>query len=145
MDYRADADKLKKHFNSMVEAGAELIDKAGAYNPLLAVFQDGADLWVADNGTQSAKSYVTYEGVFYYVPTAIQRFDHYKPTEATNNYWPIPKPIAGVFPYLMGMMVIKDMVVQDPNGKKYKCILPSGEYKLVNPPSQASSIFKLEE
>lgn len=145
MDYRADADKLKKHFNSMVEAGAELLNKAGVYNPLLAVFEEGADVWVPDEKTQPAKSYVSYEGILYYVPNEIQRFDHYKPTEATNNYWPIPKPVAGVFPYLMGMMVIKEMVVQDPNGKNYICILPSGEYKLVNPPSEASGIFQLQE
>ena len=141
MDYKADAEKVKKHFSTMVEAGGELMDKAGTYNPLLAVFQDGADAWVAVNGNQNAKTYVTYEGVFYYVPTAIQRFPHYNPTDTPNNYWPIPRPVAGVFPYLSGMMVLKDMVVKDPNGKEYVCTLQSGEYKLVNPPSEAASIF----
>lgn len=136
MDYKADAEKVKKHFSSMVEAGGALLDMAGAYNPILAVFQDGADVWGPDNGNQAAKTYVTYEGVFYYVPTAIQRFPHYKPKDTPNNYWPIPRPVAGVFPYLPGMMVLKD-----PNGKEYVCTLPSGEYKLVNPPSAAASIF----
>ena len=141
MDYKADAEKVKKHFSTMVEAGGELLDKAGAYNPLLAVFQDGADAWVADNGNQNAKTYVTDEGILYYVPTAVQRFPQYKPKLVPNNYWPIPRPVAGVFPYLNGMMVLKDMVVKDPNGKEYVCTLPSGEYKLVNPPSAASGIF----
>lgn len=141
MDYKADAEKVKKHIATMVEAGGELLDKAGTYNPLLAVFQDGADAWIADNGNQNAKTYVTDEGILYYVPTAVQRFPQYKPKDTPNNYWPIPRPVAGVFPYLPGMMVLKDMVVKDPNGKEYVCTLQSGEYKLVNPPSAAASIF----
>ena len=108
MGYKEDAALVTKHIETMEKAGGELLDKTGAYNPLLAVFQDGADAWVPDNGNQAAKTYVTYEGVFYYVN---------------------------------GMMVVKDMLVKDPNGKTYLCTLPSGEYKLVNPPSEAASIF----
>ena len=141
MGYKEDAALVTKHIETMEKAGGELLDKAGAYNPLLAVFQDGADAWIADNGNQNAKTYVTDEGILYYVPTAVQRFPQYKPKDTPNNYWPIPRPVAGVFPYLPGMMVMKDMVVKDPNGKEYVCTLQSGEYKLVNPPSAAASIF----
>ena len=49
--------------------------------------------------------------------------------------------LAIVNPYVSGMMVIKEMQVLDPNGKTYICTLQSGEYKLVNPPSEAASIF----
>lgn len=141
MGYKEDAALVTKHIETMEKAGGELLDKAGTYNPLLAVFQDGADAWVPDNGNQDAKTYVTDEGILYYVPTAVQRFPQYKPKDTPNNYWPIPRPVAGVFPYLSGMMVLKDMVVKDPNGKEYVCTLQSGEYKLVNPPSEAASIF----
>lgn len=141
MGYKEDAELVTKHIETMEKAGRELLDKAGAYNPLLAVFQDGADAWVSDNGNQDAKTYVEYKGMLYYVATATQRFEQYNPETATNSYWVIPRPVAGVFPYLSGMMVKKDMVVKDPNGKEYVCTLPNGEYKLVNPPSEAASIF----
>ena len=59
MDYKADAEKVKKHFSSMVEAGGALLDMAGAYNPILAVFQDGADVWVPDNGNQNCLLYTS--------------------------------------------------------------------------------------
>lgn len=141
MGYKEDADLVVKHIDSMEEAGGALLDKAGVYNPLLAVFTAGAKEWVADNGTQAAKTYVEYNGYLYYVAAAIQRFPQYSPDVATNNYWVIPRPVAGVFPYVSGMMVLKDMQVKDPNGKTYICTLQSGEYKLVNPPSQAVGIF----
>lgn len=141
MGYKEDAELVTKHIETMEKAGGELLDKAGTYNPLLAVFQNGAPQWKADNGTQAAKTYVQDEGVLYYTATAIQRFENFKPKLVPNNYWPIPRPIAGVFPYLPGMMVIKEMRVRDPNGKTYICTLHSGEYKLVNPPSEAASIF----
>ena len=141
MGYKEDAELVVKHIDTMEKAGGSLLDKAGAYNPLLAVFTAGAKEWVADNGTQAAKTYVEYKGMLYYVAAATQRFEQYNPETATNNYWVIPRPVAGVFPYVSGMMVIKEMQVLDPNGKTYLCTLQSGEYKLVNPPSEAASIF----
>lgn len=141
MGYKEDAELVTKHIETIEKAGGELLDKAGAYNPLLAVFQDGADAWVSDNGNQEAKTYVEYKGMLYYVATATQRFEQYNPETATNSYWVIPRPVEGVFPYVSGMMVIKEMQVLDPNGKTYICTLQSGEYKLVNPPSEAASIF----
>ena len=92
-------DKNKPIYSLSTEPVAQYVWEDGKPTDKIASYkagftQDGADVWVPDNGNQAAKTYVTYEGVFYYVPTAIQRFPHYKPTDTPNNYWPIPLKIS---------------------------------------------------
>ena len=65
---------------------------------------------------------------------------------ATNNYNPYPEPDAdGVYPYIYGMGVKKDMLVRD-DGAVYRCILNTGEgdYKLLYAPSTVPALFTKE-
>ena len=81
-------------------------------------------------------------GKKYYTSTDIIRIENYNPEAAPNNYYLIPTPVGGIYPYVMGMMCKKGMLVKDPNGKVYECTLADGAtYKLVNEPSTAASIF----
>lgn len=103
--------------------------------------------WVADNGLQKKGTYVDYEGQTYYTATDIQRFAHYSPTAATNNYWICPVPDErGVFPYVVGMSARQGMY-ESYNGLLYKCIESSGApFKQMYSPDQIPALFvKVEE
>lgn len=140
-DYAKDAEKVKRQFDTLQEAGAALATKTKDYMPEVAVFENLPE-WVADNGTQEKGTYCKYNGNKYYTATDIQRISTYNPEAASNNYYLIPTPVGGVYPYIMGMMCKKDMLVEDPNSKVYKCILADNAvYKLVNEPSTAVGIF----
>lgn len=73
----------------------------------------------------------------------IQRYAHYTPDVATNNYNPYPEPDAdGVYPYVYGMGVKIGMRERDPNGKVYVAI--QAMTKQLNPPSELAAIFQIE-
>ncbi len=73
-------------------------------------------------------------------------YPQWAPDIATNNYNPYPEPDAdGVYPYIYGMGIKKDMLVRD-DGVVYRCILNTGEgdYKLLYAPSTVPALFTKE-
>lgn len=105
-------------------------------------------VWLADGGTEEVNSikYYPATGMAYCCIAAIQRFSHYAPDVATNNYCPYPAPDAeGIYPYIYGMLVWPGMEVRDSGGDIYTCILSEGTYKLVYEPKDVASVFKLKE
>lgn len=151
MGVLSDANAVINKFTSMRRAGAETVQAAANSGAevaqKVAVFAEGYPEWVADGGLEEAGhiSFYPGTGMAYMCANAIQRFEHYTPDVATNNYNPYPEPNdAGVYPYVWGMTVWTDMLVRDTDGTIYRCILPSGTYKLVYEPKDVPSIFELE-
>lgn len=138
---------IKQH-NILGQNGANTIQNA-AYKEeevhnLIGMYSKYYPEWKADNEIEKI-NHITYypkTNMAYICISEIQRFEHYAPDVATNNYCPYPSPdINGVYPYINGMLVWKDMIIKDED-ILYKCILQEGTYKLVNPPKEAPSIFE---
>lgn len=147
----SDANAVINKFTSMMQSGAETVqaaaDSGAEVAQNVAVFTEGYPEWVADGGTEETGhiSFYPATGMAYLCANAIQRIAEYAPDIATNNYNPYPEPNdAGVYPYVWGMTVWPDMLVRDTDGVIYRCILPSGTYKLVYEPKDVPSIFELE-
>ena len=140
-DYAKDIETVRHQFDMLQAAGEALAADDTEYIPEVAVLEDLPD-WIADSGTQKKGTYCQYNGNKYYTSTDILRIENYNPEAAPNNYYLIPTPVGGIYPYVMRMMCKRDMLIKDPNGKVYKCTLTAGAtYKLVNEPSTAASIF----
>lgn len=140
-DYLKDAETVRRQFETLQTAGEALSAGKEDFTPEIAVF-DNLPEWIADSGTQKKGTYCQYNGKKYYTSTDIIRIENYNPEAAPNNYYLIPTPVGGIYPYVMGMICKKGMLVKDPNGKVYECTLADGAtYKLVNEPSTAASIF----
>lgn len=146
-----DANAVINKFKSMQKAGAETVqaaaDNGAEMAKQVAVFSDGYPEWVADGGMEETGhiSFYPKTGMAYMCANSIQRFEHYTPDVATNNYNPYPVPDEnGVYPYVCGMTVWKDMLVRDTDEIIYRCILSSGTYKLIYEPKDVPSIFELE-
>ncbi len=146
-----DAARVVAKYESMKQSGAQSVQAAASGGvdvaEQVAVFAEGYPEWVADGGLEETGhiSFYPKTGMAYLCGNAIQRFEHYAPDIATNNYNPYPQADAdGVYPYVYGMTVWPDMRVRDSNGIIYRCILPSGTYKLVYEPSAVPSIFEVD-
>ena len=112
----------------------------------VATFTQGYPEWVADGGVEPlyGVSYYPATKMAYICISLINRYEHYAPDVATNNYCPFPEPDAdGIYPYVYGMMVWPGIRIRH-EGIVYKCIMPAGTYKLVNTPAEAVSIFEKE-
>lgn len=122
--------------------------RAGAaVSPQVGKFAKHYPVWLADEGTEEVNSikYYPATGMAYCCIAAIQRFSHYTPDVATNNYCSYPAPDEeGIYPYVYGMLVWPGMQVRDGSGDIYTCILTEGTHKLVYAPSAVPSIFKKE-
>lgn len=123
--------------------------RAGAaVSPQVGKFAKHYPVWLPDEGMEEVNSikYYPATGMAYCCIAAIQRFSHYTPDVATNNYCPYPAPdVEGIYPYVYGMLVWPGMEVRDSGGDIYTCILTEGTYKLVYEPKDVASVFKLKE
>ncbi len=94
-----DADKLINYVSSAIQAGAETAQGKTDPPPTIGIFTDSFPEWTADNGAEETGHISKYKGMAYQCINAIQRFEHYAPDIATNNYNPYPAPDAeGVIP-----------------------------------------------
>ena len=137
-----DADKLINYVSSAIQAGAETAQGKTNPPPTIGIFTDSFPEWTADNGTEETGHISKYKGMAYQCINAIQRFEHYAPDIATNNYNPYPAPDAdGIFPYVYGMGVSIGMKERY-NGIVYVAI--QAMTKQINPPSDLPAIFVKE-
>lgn len=127
------------------EAGAEAIQiaiKAGAnVTRQVALFSENYPRWEPDNGMEELNSikYYPVTDMVYICINPIQRFAHYTPDQAENNYCPYPKADeTGVYPYISGMLVWNGMKVRGTDGIQYICTMGEGTYKLVTEPAETS-------
>lgn len=130
---------------SAITAGAKPTEDV-EFAQCIASFAKGYPEWVADDGVEPLYSikYYPKTGMAYICIVLINRYAHYTPDVATNNYCPFPEPdVDNIYPYVYGMMVWPNMRVRY-NKEIYKCILPSGTYKLVYTPSEVPSVFTKE-
>ena len=133
------ANKLIDYVNAVKAAGANIAQGTANPDPEIGYFSDGYPEWVADNGLEETNHISRYKGVVYQCINAIQRYAHYAPDIATNNYNPYPEPDAeGVFPYVYGMGV-KIGMKERYDGKVYQAI--QAMVKQLNPPSELPAIF----
>ena len=140
-----DGQKLVDYVGRVVKAGANQAQSA-APQADMGIFRSGYPHWVADGGTEAVGHMCQYQGMAYRCAAAIQRIEAYAPDKATNNYNPYPEPdVDGIYPYVYGMGVKKDMLVRE-NGAVYRCILNTGEgdYKLLYAPSTVPALFTKE-
>lgn len=147
----ADTKEKETELEELGRAGATAVQiglRAGAaVSPQVGKFAKHYPVWLADEGTEEVNSikYYPTTGMAYCCIAAIQRFSHYTPDVATNNYCSYPAPDEeGIYPYVYGMLVWPGMQVRDGSGDIYTCILTEGTYKLVYAPSAVPSIFKKE-
>lgn len=151
-----DAAKVVAKFESTKNAGAKTVQIAmsSSLDPTndaeliscVANFSNKYPEWVADDGLEEANRVKYYPGtkMAYIYIAQINRYSHYTPDVATNNYCPFPEPNSeGIYPYVYGMLVWPGMKVQY-DGTNYVCILPSGTHKLVHTPAEAVSVFEKE-
>lgn len=111
----------------------------------IGVFGAYYPAWIADGGTEELHHITQYNGTAYLCINQIQRYAHYAPDKATNNYCPYPAADGeGVYTYVPGMLVWGGMKVKGGDGEIYRCTLAEGTYKLVNEPGEAASIFEIE-
>ena len=137
-----DADKLINYVSSAIQAGAETAQGKTNPPPTIGIFTDSFPEWTADNGMEETGHISKYKGMAYQCINAIQRYEHYAPDIATNNYNPYPEPDAdGVFPYVYGMGVSIGMKERY-NGIVYVAI--QAMTKQINPPSDLPAIFVKE-
>lgn len=142
--------------NAMKSNGATSIKSAisAGVNPTedaelascVATFTQGYPEWVADEGIEPLYSVKYYPAtkMAYICIALINRYAHYTPDVATNNYCPFPEPDAdGIYPYVYGMLVWPGMKLAY-EGATYKCILPAGTYKLVYTPDTVPSVLVKE-
>lgn len=127
------------------EAGAEAVQiaiKAGAnVTRQVALFSENYPRWEPDNGMEELNSikYYPVTDMVYICINPIQRFAHYTPDQAENNYCPYPKADeTGVYPYISGMLVWNGMKVRGTDGIQYICTMGEGTYKLVTEPAETS-------
>lgn len=143
--------------NAMKKSGAVSVQSAVAagVNPIedselvacIATFSQNYPEWVADDGLEEVNRIKYYPAtkMAYICIAQINRYSHYTPDVATNNYCPFPEPDAdGIYPYVYGMMVWPEMKVRS-NDVVYNCIMPAGTYKLVYDPADVASIFEIWE
>lgn len=138
-----DADRLINYVSEAKKAGAEAAQ--GKTNPpaTIGIFTDNFPEWVADDGMEETGHISRYNGMAYQCINAIQRYEHYAPDIATNNYNPYPAPDAdGIFPYVYGMGVSIGMR-EKYNGIVYTAI--QAMTKQINPPSDLPAIFNIVE
>lgn len=134
------ANKLIDYVANIKTVGANIVQGTANPDPEIAYFADGYPEWVADNGLEETNHISRYKGVVYQCINAIQRYAHYTPDVATNNYNPYPEPDKdGVFPYVYGMGV-KVGMKEKYNGVVYVAI--QAMTKQINPPSELPAIFQ---
>lgn len=137
-----DAERLIKYVNEAKKAGAEAAQGKTNPPPTIGIFADNFPEWKADNGLEATGHISKYKGMAYQCINAIQRYEHYAPDVATNNYNPYPAPDAdGIFPYVYGMGVSIGMK-EKYNGEIYRAI--QAMTKQINPPSELPAIFVKE-
>lgn len=140
MSYIDDANNLINYVNNIKTAGANIVQGTSNPDPEIGYFSDGYPEWVADDGLEETNHISRYNGVVYQCINAIQRYAHYAPDIATNNYNPYPEPDKdGVFPYVYGMGV-KVGMKEKYNGVVYVAI--QAMTKQINPPSELPAIFQ---
>ena len=146
MSIQEDGQKLVDYVGRVVKAGANQAQSAASQADM-GIFRPGYPQWVPDGGTEAVGHMCQYQGMAYRCIVDTQRIEVYAPDIATNNYNPYPEPDAdGVFPYVYGMGIKKDMLVRD-DGAVYRCILNTGEgdYKLLYAPSAVPALFTKEK
>lgn len=137
-----DAERLINYVNEAKKAGAEAAQGKTNPPPTIGIFADNFPEWKADNGLEETGHISKYKGMAYQCINAIQRYEHYAPDVATNNYNPFPAPDAdGIFPYVYGMGVSIGMKERY-NGEIYRAI--QAMTKQVNLPSELPAIFVKE-
>ena len=124
-DYAKDVETVRRQFDMLQTAGGALASDEPEYMPEVAVI-DILPEWTADNGTQKKGTYCQYNGKEYYTSTDIIRIEKLQPGGGSKQLLSIPTPVGGIYPYVMGMMCKKGMLVKDPNGKVYECTLADG-------------------
>lgn len=140
MGYIDDANNLINYVNNIKTAGANIAQGTANPDPEIGYFSDGYPECVADNGLEETNHIRRYNGVVYQCINAIQRYAHYAPDIATNNYNPYPEPDKdGVYPYVYGMGV-KVGMKEKYNGITYVAI--QAMTKQINPPSELPAIFQ---
>ena len=140
MGYIDDANNLINYVNNIKTAGANIAQGTANPDPEIGYFSDAYPEWVADNGLEETNHISRYNGVVYQCINAIQRYAHYAPDIATNNYNPYPEPDKdGVYPYVYGMGV-KVGMKEKYNGVVYVAI--QAMVKQINPPSELPAIFQ---
>lgn len=146
MGYIDDAQNLIDYVQQIKTAGADAVQGNTEPPADIGIFVDGYPEWVADDGLEELNhiSYYPKTGMVYQCINPIQRFAHYTPDVATNNYNPYPAPDKhGIIPYVYGMGAKIGMKERDPNGKVYIAI--QRIVKQLNPPSELPAIFQLYE
>lgn len=137
-----DAERLINYVNEAKKAGAEAAQGKTNPPPTIGILADNFPEWKADNGLEATGHISKYKGMAYQCINAIQRYEHYAPDVATNNYNPYPAPDAdGIFPYVYGMGVSIGMKERY-NGEIYRAI--QAMTKQINPPSELPAIFVKE-
>lgn len=136
-------DVLRQEGQAEMAQRAAFAMKLCAEPPVYAgLFKDAYPEWIADGEKEETGHISVYNGTVYQCNVSAQRIQEYAPDKATNNYNPYPEPdIDGIYPYVYGMGVIKDMLVRD-NDKVYRCILETDKpYKLIYAPADVPAVF----
>ena len=140
MGYIDDANDLINYVNNIKTAGANIVKGTSDPDPEIGYFFNAYPEWVADGGLEETNHISRYNGVVYQCINSIQRYAHYTPDVATNNYNPYPEPDKdGVYPYVYGMGV-KAGMKEKYNGVVYVAI--QAMTKQINPPSELPAIFQ---
>lgn len=142
-----DGEKLVRYIEQAINIGANQTQNTTTPQADVGIFLNGYPEWVADEGIEEAGHFTQYKGIVYRCAVNTQRIEVYAPDVATNNYNPYPCPDSnGIFPYIYGMGVKKDMLVRE-NSVVYRCVLNTGEndYKLIYPPSSVPALFVVVE
>lgn len=148
-----EANLVVEKYNKLKAIGAGTVQEAinagnANIDDKIGIFSNSYTEWVADGGTEQVGhiSYYPKTKMAYRCAVSTQRIELYSPDVATNNYNPYLSPDnEGIYPYVNGMTVWKDMIMRY-NDKLYKCILPSGTYKLIYAPDQVPSVMeKIEQ